>query len=248
MDILSYIVEGRVVINVVICVSLLAALKESSAKSTKALETVRDLRTVLSKQKSGGSGGENANADLAETIKKYDKHFSVIASTLAAFQTGVDKGMKRMDQDMVRIESLVSGMRDYLTEYNEQLSRLQEGYDYSVLKRVVKPVIQVANGIESLEPRMKGQPEGEELRTMWLDLLDALETNGIERLQVEKGDTFADIRKIAEATTVKEHTTNADQVGKVAEVVRPGYCYVYNQDKRRLVVPAQVKLFDKVEG
>ena len=99
-----------------------------------------------------------------------------------------------------------------------------------------------------MEPRLDDTPVSEELRGLWLDLLDSLEQNGIERLQVEVDDDFADIRKMAEATTVKEETDDPKKVGTVAEVVRPGYCYVYNYDKKRLVVPAQVKLYEKVGG
>jgi hypothetical protein len=241
---------GITAVNMVVCLAVLAGLRGSSDKMEKMIEVLRGVREDIFSNAQGGSEGGSAAADpaLLESIKKYDKHFSVIAGTLSAFQTSVDKGLKRMDQEMVRIENLVSGMREYLQESNQQIVRLQEGYDYAVLKRFVKPVIQVANGLEFMEPRLAGRPEAEEVRALWLDLLDSLEQNGVERLQVEKNDSFSEIRKIAEATTTKEFTSDPELVGKVAEVVRPGYCYVYNHDKERLVVPAQVKLYERVEG
>lgn len=246
---LTYTLIGLTGITVAICLAILAALKESSGRTTQMIDIFRDLREALTDGSiGGGQGGGGSDPALMESIKKYDKHFSLIASTLSSFQTSADKGFKRVDQDMIRIESLVAGMRDYLSESNQQMTRLQEGYDYSVLKRVVKPVIQVANSLEVLEPRLEGSPEAEEVRALWLDLLDSLEQNGIERLQIEKGDKFDEIRKMAEATTTKEATGDSEKEGTVAEVIRPGYCFVYDYDKKRMVVPAQVKLYEQAEG
>jgi len=249
MEIFDYALIGLAVLTVIICIAILGALKDTSRGLAQMMDLFRDVReSIRESAENAPSGGGGSDPALLESIKKYDKHFSLIASTLSSFQTSADKGFKRVDQDLVRIESLVTGMRDYLAESNQQLTRLQEGYDYSVIKRVVKPVIQVANGLESLEPRLADLPEAEELRGLWLDLLDSLERNGVERLKVEQDDDFSDIRKMAEATTVKEMTDDPAKVGTVAEVVRPGYCYVYNYDKKRLLVPAQVKLYEKVEG
>jgi len=185
---------------------------------------------------------------LLEAIKKYDSHFSVIASTLSAFQDSSDKGLKRVDREMTRIESLVVGMRDYLSESNEQTMRLQEGYDYAVLKKFVRPVIQVIHGLEQLESRLGNNPSSDEVRAQWTELLDLLEHSGIERFDVEVDAPFSDMRKEAEAVTAKEPTNDPEKVGKVAQVVRSGYRYIYNNDRKRLVLPAQVKLYEKVEG
>lgn len=246
MEILDYTLIGLAAVTVMICLAILGAMRDSSRRMAQVIEIFQDLRESMSQESGGGKGG--SDPALMESIKKYDKHFSLIASTLSSFQTSADKGFKRVDQDMIRIESLVAGMRDYLSESNQQLTRLQEGYDYSVLKRVVKPVIQVANSLEALEPRMADHPAAEEIRGLWMDLLDSLEQNGIERLDIEKNEAFDKIRKMAEAITAKEATDDPEKADKVAEVVRPGYCYVYDYDKRRMVVPAQVKLYEQVEG
>lgn len=253
----DYILLFVAVGTVVLCIMILGAMKDSSRRMMQVIEVISALKQGIDDFAGSGStvaaatgdgGGTGSSSEVMEKLQKHDKNFSIIASTLSAFQTSADKGFKRVDQDMNRIESLVTGMRDYLSESNQHMVRLQEGYDYSVLKRIVKPVIQVANGLESLETRLSKKSESEEVRVLWLDLLDSLEQNGIERLRVEENDDFSKIRKMAEATSAKEPTTDPEKVGTVAQVVRPGYCYVYNQDKRRLVVPAQVKLYEKVEG
>jgi hypothetical protein len=255
MEFVDYMLIVLSVGTILICIAVLGALKDSSRRMMQVVEVIGALRDSVERsddedgQEKGAATESGAvDSSVLNSIKKYDKHFSLIASTLSSFQTSSDKGFKRIDQDMVRIESLVTGMRDYLAESNQQVSRLQEGYDYSVLKRVVKPVILVATALEALELRVGDSPEGKEMRALWLDLLDSLEQNGIERLNVNQGDDFSGIRKMAEATSVKEATTDSKKVGTVAEVTRPGYCYVYDYDKRRLVLPAQVKLYEKVEG
>jgi molecular chaperone GrpE (heat shock protein) len=43
----------------------------------------------------------------------------------------------------------------------------------------------------------------------------------------------------------KELTPDQSQVGRIAEVVRSGFRYVYNDDQVRLIIPAQVKVYAK---
>ncbi|MBM4152066.1 MAG: nucleotide exchange factor GrpE [Kiritimatiellaceae bacterium] len=243
---LAQVILTLVVFNAVFCLLILASFKKSSDKLAKLSLEMTSLQSSQSSVSTEASAG--SSQALLDAIKKYDSHFSLIASTLTAFQESADKGLKRVDREMTRIESLVVGMRDYLSESNEQTTRLQEGYDYAVLKKFVRPVIQVIHGLESLEARLSKLPEGDEIRAHWTELLDLLEHSGIERFDVEVGSSFSDMRKEAEAVTQKEQTTDPDKVGKVAEVIRSGYRYVYNNDRKRLVLPAQVKLYEKVEG
>lgn len=241
------ITSAFVVINTVFCLLILKFLKDSAEKVNK---LSLDIARIQAGQSDGGGGGaaSTGGVPLLDAIKKYDSHFSVIATTLAAFQDSADKGLKRVDREMTRIESLVVGMRDYLSESNEQTARLQEGYDYAVLKKFVRPVIQVIHGLESLEGRLEKTSDADEIRVNWMELLDLLEHSGIERFDVPVGAPYADMRKEAEVVTVKEPTNDPDKVGRVAAVIRSGYRYVYNNDRKRLVLPAQVKLFEKAEG
>lgn len=245
-DMLIYAVIILGIINFGLGVVVVRFFKEAAGKMSKMASDVGCMK-IANEGSSQGSGTGSAAADenLMASLKKYDKHFSILASTLSAFQESADKGFRRVDRDMTAIESLVAGMRDYLSESNAQMTRLQEGYDYSVLKRIARPVIQVAGGLEALITRLEGRSEADEIRALWLDLVESLRQNGVERLIIEKNADFANIRKMAEAVTHKQETTDPNKVGKVAQVIRAGYCYVYNNDRKRLILPAQVKLYEK---
>ncbi|MCU0858178.1 MAG: hypothetical protein MUC65_07235, partial [Pontiellaceae bacterium] len=191
------------VFNTVFCLLILKSFRDSTEKISR---LSLDMARIQTSQQDGAGSSPAGGSSLMDSIKKYDSHFSIIASTLSAFQDSADKGLKRVDREMTRIESLVVGMRDYLSESNEQTARLQEGYDYAVLKKFVRPVIQVIHGLESLEKRLPKAPEADEVRANWMELLDLLEHSGIERFDVEVGAPYSDLRKEAEVVTTKEIT------------------------------------------
>jgi molecular chaperone GrpE (heat shock protein) len=71
----------------------------------------------------------------------------------------------------------------------------------------------------------------------------ALESSGIEQYQPEINSEYRGQEKYAEAVKQKEHCDNSKQKGKIAEVIRPGYQYIINEENIKIVRTAQVKLF-----
>ena len=222
----------------------LKEIKEQIA-ATKNLQTAED-GTPLDPE----SSGENAGNLLAtvtsthENIKKYDAHFSALAKGIIEHQRDVDERFTRIDHFFSQLDGTLNGIRDYLSTRHEQMVRLQEGYDYAVIKNFSKQIIQCVNQLDLKLKSPMSETEEAELKSVSSDLMDILERYGLERFTPEVGSSFSRIRKIAESSSIKEYTDDDTLVGKVAEVIRPGYRYVYNHDKYHIISPAQVKIYE----
>lgn len=143
-----------------------------------------------------------------------------------------------------KMEDSLGGIRDYLSERGDELRRLQEGHNYAVLKAFCKQIIRCIHQLEVARDDSTAQGAAV-LEGVRLDLVDLLDRNGVEEFVPDAGEEYAEMRAIAEVSPQKEVTKDSAQVGLVAEVVRSGFKYVYNDDQVRLILPAQVKVYAK---
>ena len=80
------------------------------------------------------------------------------------------------------------------------------------------------------------------------ELVFALEAGGIEQFRPAPQTPFKGLEKYAEAVRERAFTEDSQLCGCVAEVVRPGYQYLVNDDEVKIVRCAQVKLYELKES
>jgi molecular chaperone GrpE (heat shock protein) len=78
-------------------------------------------------------------------------------------------------------------------------------------------------------------------------LIFALESSGVEQFSPNVKTPFKGLEKYVEAVHQRVPVSNADWAGTIAEIVRPGYQYLINDDEVKIVRCAQVKLYDAAE-
>jgi molecular chaperone GrpE (heat shock protein) len=139
----------------------------------------------------------------------------------------------------------VSAIREYATQQQDRVKKLQAGYDWNIIRNFCLRVIRC---IDNLESRINQLSEdGEE--TMYLEeakdeLIFALESSGVEQFKPEINSDYRGQEKFAEAVKDKECSNGAKMTGKIAKVLRPGYQHIIDDENVRVVRPAQVKLYD----
>lgn len=176
-----------------------------------------------------------------------------IAQDMTAVKVQLDQlkdAEERIEKDMLSsrapqkdIHDSLIGIRQFLSERDKEYRRFQEGYDYAIFKRFSKQVIRCVHTLEDLDLSKLDEESSNVIADVSLDLIDLLDRNGVEEFSPETGVEYASIRAVAEVSSHKKLTTKDSEVGKVAEVVRTGFRYVYNDDNTRLVLPAQVKIY-----
>ena len=171
----------------------------------------------------------------------------------AAIKTTTKWGKKRSEAEepskplnsaINELTQQVSAIREYAACQQDRLEKLQDGYDWNIIRTFCLRVIRC---IDNLESRINQLGE-EDAKAIHLEevrdeLTFALESSGIEQFEPEINSKYRGQEKYAEAVKDKQQSDEPKQAGNIAQVIRPGYQYFINEGNIKVVRPAQVKLF-----
>lgn len=147
-------------------------------------------------------------------------------------------------QGLSDLSEQMSAIREFAAEQQNQVKKLQDGYDWMLIKRFCLRIIRC---VDNLEDRIHQAEMMSQDVSVFQDIRDeilfALESSGVEQFEPEIGLDYRGLERYAEA--VKEKAANSDpqKSGHIAEVVRPGYQYLINDEEVKIVRCAQVKLY-----
>lgn len=137
----------------------------------------------------------------------------------------------------------VSAIRDYAAEQQQRVKKLQDGYDWSILKNFCLRVIRCIDNLDSRIKRLsEGGADTEHLQEVRDELLFSLESSGVEQFEVELYSDYRGQEKRLEAVKERKPCDDPSMAGKIAEVVKPGYQYIVDEDNVKIVRAAQVRL------
>jgi len=138
----------------------------------------------------------------------------------------------------------IAAIREYATHQEARVSRLQDGYDWSIVKNFCLRIIRC---IDNLEKRIADQADQNidttDLEEVRDELVFALESTGVERFSPEINSSYRGQEKRAEAVKEKQKCDDPSMAGKIAAVLRPGYRYCIDDDNVKVVRAAQVRLY-----
>ena len=164
--------------------------------------------------------------------------------TAQSVQEALKEHSKPLDSTLKDLAQQVSAIREYASCQQERVEKLQDGYDWNIIKtfclRIIRCIDNLENRIERLSSKGNKTEYLEDIRD---EMVFALESSGIEQYQPEINSDYRGQEKYAEAVKQKQHCDNSKQKGKIAEVIRPGYQYIISEENIKIVRTAQVKLF-----
>ena len=155
-----------------------------------------------------------------------------------------DQSKPLITNTLRELSQQVSAIREYTAYQQNRLEKLQDGYDWNIIRTFCLRVIRC---IDNLENRI-GQLGEDQARAMHLEevrdeLVFALESSGVEQFRPEVNSEYRGQERYTEPVKDKQPCDKPDQAGKIADVIRPGYQYFINEENIKVVRPAQVKLF-----
>ena len=179
---------------------------------------------------------------LNSAINEFTQQVSAIQSSKQRSET--DEQSQPINSAINELTQQVSAIREYAACQQDRLEKLQDGYDWNIIRTFCLRVIRCIDNLESRISRF-GQEDGkaihlEEIRD---ELIFALESSGIEQYEPEVNSEYRGQEKFAEAVKDKQESDNPEQAGNIAKVIRPGYQYFINEENVKVVRPAQVKLY-----
>jgi molecular chaperone GrpE (heat shock protein) len=149
-----------------------------------------------------------------------------------------------LNTTLTELAQQVSAIREYAAHQQERVEKLQDGYDWNIIRtfclRVIRCVDNLDTRIRRLADNEIDTTDVEEVRD---ELLFALESSGVEQFRPKIGSDYRGQEKYAEAVKERESCEDQSQAGRIAKVIRPGYQYFINEENTKVVRTAQVKLF-----
>jgi len=156
----------------------------------------------------------------------------------------LNEAPKPIDNTLNDLTQQVSAIREYAANQQNRLEKLQDGYDWNIIRTFCLRIIRCIDNIDSkIEQLAKKKAERTHLEEVKDELIFALESSGIEQFEPEINTEYRGQEKCAEAVKDKASCDDPEQAGKIASVVRPGYQYFIDDENIKVVRPAQVKLY-----
>ncbi len=181
-------------------------------------------------------------AQLEDSLKAQTEQLE--ERTAESVEKAIMEHSKPLDSTLKDLAQQVSAIREYASCQQERVEKLQDGYDWNIIKTFCLRIIRCIDNLENRICRLSSKGiKTEHLEDIRDELVFALESSGIEQYQPEINSDYRGQEKYAEAVKEKQHCDNSKQKGKIAKVIRPGYQYFINEENIKIVRTAQVKLF-----
>jgi len=179
--------------------------------------------------------------EQADDLQKQIAEFKQMAQSV---QQVTREQSNPLGNTLKELTQQVSAIREYAASQQDRVEKLQDGYDWGIIRTFCLRVIRC---IDNLEGRLANLSKGDgalsHLEEIKDELLFALESSGVEQFQPELNSEFHGQEKLAEALKEKQPAKKPEQAGRIARVIRPGYRYLIDDDNYRIVRTAQVKLY-----
>ena len=181
-------------------------------------------------------------ARLEDSLKAQTKKLE--ERTTQSVQQAIIEHSKPLDSTLKDLAQQVSAIREYASCQQERVEKLQDGYDWNIIKTFCLRIIRCIDNLENRIIRLSSKgAKTEHLEDIKDELVFALESSGIEQFEPEINSVYRSQEKHAEAVKDKQRCDSSKQKGRIAKVIRPGYQYFINEENIKIVRSAQVKLF-----
>ena len=240
--------------------------KDQKCSSGDLAGETEDFAVVVSAESADDSAGESKPATEKKNEKKDKSGCSVKDTKPAGFSKLRDYSLKREDISVTRslhkteigdskplenslaeLTRQVSAIREYASSQQDRVNKLQDGYDWNIIRNFCLRIIRCIDNLDGRIARLAQQDidttDIEEVRD---ELVFALESSGVEQFEPQIQSDYNGQEKFAEVVKEKQNSDNPALAGKIAEVIRPGYQYLIDEENAKVVRSAQVKLFSQL--
>jgi len=177
----------------------------------------------------------------SESLEKQVMELRQMAESVKEAATGKPAG----DAVLSDLTQQISGIREYASQQQNRNEKLQEGYDWNIIKNFCVRIIRCIDNIENRIDRLKDKDiDTAELEDIRDELIFSLESSGVEQFSPEINSDYSGQEKYAEVTKEKVASNGKSVRGQIAEVIKPGYHYMIDEENIRVVRAARVKLFE----
>ena len=198
-------------------------------------------QTVLSGYQENALRVEDSLKVQSDNLEKQVSEFRQMTQTVKEVATEQSEPLK---MHLSELTEQISAIREYASRQHDRIEKLQEGYDWNIIRTFCLRVIRCIDNLESHIAKLSEQDivttNLEEIRD---ELVFALESSSVEQFKPEINSEYQGREKIAEVIKEKEKSKDTNMKGKIAKVIKPGYHYMIDDKHTKVVRVARVKLF-----
>jgi hypothetical protein len=149
-----------------------------------------------------------------------------------------------ISKNLTDLTEQVAAIREYAAKQQQRLVKLQDGYDWNIIKNFCLRVIRCIDNLDDRIGELSANGGSvDHLLPVREELVFILESNGIERFGAKLNSDYRGQEIRVQVLNEREETEDTDLIGKIAQVIRPGYQCRVNDDYTKIVRPAQVRLY-----
>ena len=230
---------------------------EKSVKPEKSLKTIPEAVNVnktqpkhpdRSAQKAAFSDSHESSRNLEGSLRGYtenlEKQMAEFKQMAQAVKQTAIGHPEPLNNTLLELTQQVAAIREYASQQQERVKKLQDGYDWNIIKNFCLRIIRCIDNLEDRINQLSEQnSETTDLRQAKDELVFALESSGVEQFEPEINSDYRGREKDTEAVKDRQCSDDPTLAGKIAEVIKPGYQYVIDDENVKIIRTAQVKLF-----
>jgi len=143
-----------------------------------------------------------------------------------------------------QLNEQISAIRQYAAQQQQRVARLESGYDWNIIRTFCLKIIRCMDNLEDriCQDASRGL-DTEQLEQVHDELLFALEASGLEQFRPQVGQTMEGLHGQVEVAKERQAPPNPALTGRIAQVLRPGYRYLIDHQRARVVRMARVRLY-----
>jgi molecular chaperone GrpE (heat shock protein) len=181
---------------------------------------------------------------LKTQTENLGKQMAELSAVAKAIQQISLEHSEPLSNTLAQLTEQVAAIREYAGQQQERVEKLQEGYDWNIIRTFCLRVIRCIDNVESRINHLDEQNiDTSVLKEIRDELIFALESSGVEQFEPEINSDYCGQEKAIEAIKNKEPAGNPKLKGKIAKVIRPGYRHIISEENIKIIRTAQVKLF-----
>ncbi len=218
---------------------------ENANLNTKTLDYMpKDLEETDSSVSHEVQSALKTEGSLQVQTESMEKHIAEFRQMARTIQQTASEHSEPLNNTLKELAQQVSAIREYASQQQHRVSKLQDGYDWNIIRTFCLRIIHCIDNLENRIERMTKQNiETSDLREVRDELIFALESSGVEQFEPEINSDYRRQQKKAEAVKDRELADDPNLKGKIAKVLRRGYQFVIDEMNFKVVRTAQVKLF-----
>lgn len=191
---------------------------------------------------------ENAfkeKSEVAVLTKKSEEDLVNMKSNFISFtktlQEYLTKTMTSVKEDTKKTSDLLESLNSIVIEKDKELERFKKGYDLVRMRSFVMNIIEALSFLQNRKSEFTDQKFSSYVNAYEKQLLRILDDLSIQKFSPKLGDISTEIEGIEVLESIP--TIENNKSNTVAEVVAEGLVMVFQDDRKEVLRPAQVKVY-----